>query len=228
MLFAIDIDATIATDRNGYARHLNTQLELGIAEDTIQQLESYADFHRLPAVQNFLQQSEQKARYWHVYEGLQHEPEIQKQLVPISGAVDALNNLAHSGKIVYVTCRQPAAELITSEWLARYKFPSPAQITICPHYHYKYLAAYEHSEPREKVILIDDHAKEMILSFFIMTKTHLDIAVSLCRRLAVIAFDQTEPPTFHFKVPFPIVALPSWHPDDLTRMQQAQKQYRAS
>lgn len=228
MLFAIDIDATIATDRNGYARYLNNTLGLGIKEDIIEQLQSYDDFHVLPAIQNFLQQPGQRDRYWNIYDSLQHEPEVQKQLVPIPGAVEALSNLARSGKIIYVTCRQPGAELITCEWLAHHKFPSPEQATICPHYYYKYLVAYDQAESREKIILIDDHAEEMVLSFFTMAKTHLDIAVSLRRRLAVIAFDQTEPPTFRFKVPFPVVALPSWRPDDLAHMQREQKQRRAS
>jgi hypothetical protein len=228
MLFAIDVDATIATDRNGYARHLNDDLKLGIDENVIRELKSYDDFHVLPEVQTYLQQPDQKNRYWSIYESLQHEPEIQEQLIPITGAVEAINNLAHSGKIIYVTCRQPGAESITSKWLAQHKFPSSEQVTICPHYYYKYLVAYDQTEPREKIILIDDHAKEMIEAFFIMAKTHLDIATNLHRRLAVVAFDQTEPPTFRFKIPFRVVALPSWQRSDLMRMQREQKQRQAS
>lgn len=228
MLFAIDIDATIAIDHNGYARYLNNALGLGIDEYTIEHIKSYENFYILPAVQNYLQEPDQRDYYQNIYEKLQYEPEIQRNLVPIPRAVQALNVLARSGKIIYVTCRQPGAESITSEWLARYGFPSPEQVTICPHYYYKYLVAYDQTKPREKIILVDDHAEEMVKSFFVMAKTHLDIAVSLRRRLAVVAFDHTEPPTFRFKVPFPVVALRSWHPKDLALMQHEQEQRQAS
>lgn len=223
MLFAIDIDATIATDRNSYARYLNNKLKLGIEESLIEQITCYRDFHLLPAVQKYLQEPEQRDYYQTIYNKLQYEPEIQKNLDPIPNAVQAINDIAQSNRIIYITCRQPGAEAITREWLARNSFPSPEQITICTHYHNKYLAAYEQATPQEKIILIDDHAEEIIKAFFIMAKTNLDIAVNLRRRLAIVAFDHTEPPTFRFKVPFPVIALPSWHPDDLAQLQQKKK-----
>src|SRR5215469_14451043 len=185
MLFAIDIDATIATDRNGYARFLNDAFKLGIEESKIEQIASYEDFHDLPAVQEYLQQPDQRTRYREVYDSLQYEPEMQKQLIPIEGAVEALKDITDLGKIIYVTCRQPGAETLTTEWLTHYNFPYPEQVTICPHYYYKYLVAYDQTKPREKIILIDDHAEEMVMSFFIMAKTHPEIATSLRRRLAV-------------------------------------------
>src|SRR5579885_1809010 len=223
MLFAIDIDATIATDRNGYARYLNNKLKLGIEESVIEQIKCYHDFHSLPAVQNYLQEPDQRDYYQAIYNRLQHEPEIQQNLDPLPNAVQALNTIAQWGNIIYITCRQPGAEALTREWLARAGFPSPEHVTICAHYHAKYLAAYEQAAPREKIILIDDHAEEMVKAFFIMAKNRLDIAVSLRRRLAVVAFDHTEPPTFHFKVPFPVIALPSWHPNDLAQLQQKKR-----
>lgn len=103
MLFAIDIDATIATDRNGYARYLNNKLKLGIEESVIEQIKCYHDFRSLPAVQNYLQEPERRDYYQTIYNRLQHEPEIQQNLDTLPNAVQALNNQQqHSYGTTYV------------------------------------------------------------------------------------------------------------------------------
>ena len=54
----------------------------------------------------------------------QHDPILQKRCIPISGAVEAMHQLAALGKLIYVTIRLPYSETLTRDWLARFGFPN--------------------------------------------------------------------------------------------------------
>lgn len=219
MLFAIDIDGTIAQAGTGYARYLNQALALDIPDAIIDACTTYRDFAELPSVRLFRADPAQRERFKEVRDSLEHDSDMQRQLVPIAGAVDALNEMASDGaRIVYVTCRKPEAERLTRAWLAEHGFPYADSATMCAHYHYKYLAIHEQAAAREPVVLIDDRGETMLRAFGRLARLHSDVAVSLVSRLAVVAFDADEPPAVPFKVPFPVLALPSWQPDDLARL----------
>lgn len=225
MLFAIDIDGTIAIDRTGYAQRLNNVLNLGIPDAIIDACNTYRDFAELPSVRAYRRDPEQNTRYKEIYESLEHDPDIERQLMPAPGSVDALNEIASDGgRIVYVTCRKPEAETLTRDWLARHGFPYAETATMCEHYRFKYLAAHSHVQGREQVILIDDKGEIMLKAFRQLARFHSEIALSLIGRLSIVDFGADEPPTAPFKIPFPVFALPSWQPMDLAHLEEEAEQ----
>jgi hypothetical protein len=218
MLFALDIDSTIAVDRNGYARYLNNALELGIEEAAIQNLESYQKFTAMPQVQKFRASEENEQRYQEMYKAADHDLEVIFAMEPITDAIRAVNNLAEDGTVIYVSCRRVEETEVTRIWLTKHGFPSPENVYICQQYYHKYIHAYAVAKPGEPIILIDDMAEKIVPAFRTLAKQEKDIAISLVRRLAVVAIDQEEPPIFNFKVPFPVIALRSWSTEDLEQL----------
>lgn len=225
MLFAIDIDGTVAADQVGYAQRLNSALKLEIPEDIINTCTSYHDFAELPSVQLYRRDPRQNARYREIYESLEHDPDIERQLVPMPGSVEALNEIASDGgRIIYVTCRKPEAEALTREWLTQHKFPFAKTATICEHYHAKFLVAHNYSQDHEQVILIDDKGETMLKAFIHLARYQSNVAISLIGRLFLVNFGTDEKPSAPFKIPFPVFALPSWQPEDLLRLEEEAEQ----
>lgn len=222
MLFAIDIDGTIAYDKQGraFARYLNQALSLGVPDTTLRQLSCYHEFVELHAVQAYIGQSQDnKQRYKAVFQSAANDPAIQQSLVPLEGALAGVEALSLRGRIIYVTCRKPESVSLTQAWLARYGFPAPEQVYTCEHYHFKYVQAGQLADPSEPIVLIDDHAEEVIKFFHRLVKEDYSIAKAIRKRLAVIAFGSQEVPPHPFKVPlFPVLVLPSWEPGSLEQL----------
>jgi hypothetical protein len=105
MLFAIDIDGTIACDKQGkaFARYLNQTLSLGVPDTTLHQLCCYREFFELNVVQAYIDKSQDhKQRYKTVFQLATNDPTIQQSLVPLEGALAGVEALSQHGKIVYV------------------------------------------------------------------------------------------------------------------------------
>lgn len=222
MLFAIDIDGTIANDDRGraYARYLNRELALGVSDETIERLKSYATFIQLEQVQAYAAESEEhKAHYRAAIRQAQHDPEVQQAAIPLPGAVEGVAALARYGEIIYVTCRKPESFDRTRDWLSSYRFAQPDRIYICKHYHFKYIYASQLAHVSEPIVLIDDHAEDVVKFFQRLVKEHYAVAKSIRKRLAVVAFGCQEAPPCPFKQPlFPVLALPSWDKNVLEQL----------
>ena len=222
MLFAVDIDGTIASDDHGraYARYLNRKLALNIADETIERLKSYHEFVMLEQVQAYGAVSDaHKEQYKAVIRQAQHDPEVQHSLVPLPDARDGVTALAQYGNIIYVTCRKPESYDLTRNWLSSYGFPHPDSVYICEHYHHKYVHASKLADASEPIILIDDHAEEVVKFFQRLVKEQYPVAKSIRKRLAVVAFGCEVAPPCPFKQPlFPVLTLPSWEQDMLEQL----------
>lgn len=209
-MFALDVDRTIAIDRNGCARYLNRVLGLGISEATIDSLDAYYLFEDLPQVRAF--RETQEDRYQQVVEVAAHAPEVMAAMVPIEGAIEAVQQLRQRGQVCYVTCRQAGEIETTCAWLASYGFPNPDAVASCEHYHWKYVRAYEAADSREPIILIDDMMEELVRSFGHVAREYPKIAYSLLPRLEVVGFEHKIFPPLPKKMPFAYSILPSWQP----------------
>lgn len=216
MLYAVDVDGTIAIGGNWYARWLASAAKINIPEADLASIQYGVEFWDLPQVQA-LTHEQRAALRKHAHE---HHKDADHHInaVPIPGAVEALHMLAQSGGVIYTTCRKRSHRKLTSEWLERYGFPSPEQVHCCPRYHVKFLEAQHVAEPKEPIVLIDDLAREMVLSFRALAIHDRSKVLGLIKRITIVAIGCEEPPTFPFKVPFPVLALPSWRLEDLENL----------
>lgn len=213
-LHVVDVDGTIGKDKGSraYIRYLNDRLQLGLSIETLQSLRNYREFTQLEEVQAFVRDNPiNQERYKAAFLDAEHDPEVQQALVPARDAVEAVHRLAATGRVIYATCRKRESKERTQRWLAHYYFPSPDQVYICDHYHNKYVQAFHAANQDEEIILIDDHAEEIIHSFRRLAREHTDIALAIRNRLTVVAFgaDQAPPNPFKSQL-FPVTALPAW------------------
>jgi len=216
MLLALDIDGTIATNGNWYARWLAKESCLAIAEDQLIRIEYGVDFWQLPEVRALSHERRADLRaHSHA-----HHKDLDHLVneIPIPGACEALQWLLakNDAHIIYTTCRPSTSRQLTQEWLARYGFPSPEQVFTCERYHTKFIHAQRIADPKDPVILIDDQIEKMVPAFRVLIKHERPIALSLIKRIIFVQIGQSEPPTFP-PVPFPVLALPSWQRADVMR-----------
>ena len=245
MLFAVDIDGTIAESEKGHSsliRYMNRELGIGLSEERLATFRAYhrgvspeiqrdmeasqqeretwqAYFARFtfegsPEVQHWLAQSpEHQARYAEVKQASQHDPGLQAAKIPILGAVEAMQQLARVGRLIYVSLRKPVSLALTRDWLARYGFPSWEQAFCCGEScHLKYMRAYEHAETGERVTLIDDYAREMMRCFRILGQVDLSVARSLLPRLSFVAYGNIPVDPIPSKLErFPVARIPAWN-----------------
>jgi uncharacterized HAD superfamily protein len=223
MLFALDIDGTIGRDTNHIARILTREFSLPLSEKALDQVGSLSAFLRLRAVRAYLDNcsEEQREAFREALRAAGRHPDVQRNRIPMPGAVGALQELAREGaNVIYTTCRQPESEQLTRDWLARHGFPYPDRAYCCQHYHHKYLKAHELAESEEPVIVIDDQVENMVNGFRALAHSHAEVARQLYRRLAVVAFACKRIPTFPVKIPFLVVTLKSWRPKDLASLRR--------
>lgn len=205
MLFAVDIDNTIARDIKNAALRAYVMRALDLPTDE-------------QALRVWMQNAENAARFRACCEASETVPEVMGALQPIAGALDGVKQLAHIGTVVYVTCRVPELHGLTIDWLATHGFPSPENAHLCVRYSEKYLHAAKMASPEEPVILIDDRAEDIVRAFQHVARNHPNIAMNLIPRLSVVAFNPKEARWRMIPPPFPVLILKSWERKDLARL----------
>ena len=214
-VIAMDIDGTVSTAGEWFVRLLANEFRLPLAEAALASIQSSRQFWALPEVQAL--PAEQRQAMRELALRYQHDAEAQQNAVPMPDAVLALNQLAKQHTIVYTTCRRQESQQGTQDWLARHGFPEPERVYCCPHYDwkYKYIEEIAEKSQKMKIVLFDDQAEMMVKAFRHLAKMDHRIALSLVLRLTLVAFGQAEPPTFPMRLPFPVLALPSWQEEDI-------------
>lgn len=197
MLYAIDIDGTLAKDFHNAARRAYVARVLSLPTDG-------------DALYTWLRSADNLQKYQKAYDGCACEPVIMRALSPIPGSVDALQVLANQGRVIYVTCRVPALYETTITWLASHGYPCPESVRLCTNYKDKYLHAHEAAAPDEPILLIDDQAEQIVRAFQHVARSHPDIAMSLIPRLTMAAYAPKERRWHMIAPPFPVAFLPSW------------------
>lgn len=208
MLYAIDIDSTIAIDRTGCARFLNSHLDLGIDDSTLAGLAGYWEFLALAPVQEFRARSEEA--YQEALKRSDDDLTVLAEMEPLPGAIPSVQRLAEHDHVLYVTCRKKANQEATRAWLERAGFPSAGNVAICDWYHWKYIHAYEQAGEREHIVLIDDMMEKIVRSFGRIAREHTQIALSLLRRIEVVGFGHKHLPALPERVPFAHSLLANW------------------
>jgi len=194
MLFAIDIDGTIAThteERLVYLPYFNRALGLGLSE---QELSSFSDFFafREQVILPWMDSPEKQRAYQEAATQLQYDADRQQAAIPLPGAIAGVRLLAQYGKIIYVTYRKPDTEELTRRWLASYGFPSPER-AYCSEYSYdKPRYALQDAHEEDQVVLIDNDMARTIIGFRTFCTQHRDLGTRLLKRLGLIVYGHQE------------------------------------
>src|SRR5579859_7850670 len=156
MLFAIDIDGTIAGTDHGreYANYLNRVLGIGMSAERVAAFSSYREFALSAEVQAFGAISqENQNRYMEALELAQYDAEVQRASLPLPSAVEGVTALSTYGRVIYVTCRYASSRELSQEWLGQYGFPNPDRVFTCERFHHKYVEAQKNAAADEPIVL---------------------------------------------------------------------------
>jgi len=103
MLFAIDIDRTIAGGFRAYVEYHNRDLALGIAREVMEGLPNYQEFLQLPEVIVYGRDNE--ARFQTSKNSIRVSPEVILSLESLPGSAEGVTYLSELGTIRYYTIR---------------------------------------------------------------------------------------------------------------------------
>lgn len=185
MLFAIDIDRTIAGGFRAYMEHHNRDLALGISQQAIDRLANYQEFLQLPEVIAYRQHNE--ARFQASKESIRISPDVILLLEAMPGAVEGVNMLSELGAIRYYTIRANEVREATMQWLAEKHFPHSRNVIFCESSIDKIVKLCQ-QEIDDTIVLIDDKY-EGLLNAFDHCMRHLPaVADALHGHLIIAAF----------------------------------------
>jgi hypothetical protein len=199
MLFAVDIDGTIATGWNApslqacidYYRALGIHLPSTISD--------YTDLLQIPAVMRI------------------HEV--------LPSAVEGVRQLARLGNVAYYTVRKSPDALIHAQiqeatrfWLATHQFPHPEQVVFCLSSMNKLIRIYHH-DSLAALVLIDDRPGQVLAAFDLLVagghpkfdiEEQKKMVQVLRQRLVVVAFGVEKQPFPNRDRGLQVLTLPSW------------------
>lgn len=210
MLFAIDIDGTIAThteQRLSYLPYFNRTLGLGLSKEQLAAFPRFFTFQER-VIFPWMNTQERKILYKEASKQLQYDPDCQQAAIPIAGAVEGTQRLAEYGRVIYVTYRKPDTEQITRRWLANNGFPSP-EGAYCSEYSYdKIKYAQQEAEEEEQVIMVDNDIKGVMIGFRAFCTNYREQGKTLLNRIGFILYgDQVLDPVQYPKIA-PVMRLP--------------------
>src|SRR5579859_2398114 len=150
MLFAVDIDGTIAKGDGQlapYAHFLNQMADFGLPDAFFADDMDKDAYSAAVKASGVTKEALEQAR-----ELKQFDPALQERSLPMPGAVEAMRQLADVGKLIYVTVRLPFSEGLTRRWLASHGFPNSSNCYTCANLYYKIHRAYEEAGSQEPII----------------------------------------------------------------------------
>ena len=127
MLFAIDIDGTIAgtVSRAPVCRlAVIAILGIGLSAEKVAAFASYREFALSAEITSLWEPQENQDRDMQVLELAQHDAEVQRASLPLPCAVEGVKASSTYGRVIYVTCRYASSRELSQEWLGRKGFPS--------------------------------------------------------------------------------------------------------
>jgi uncharacterized HAD superfamily protein len=215
MLFAIDIDGTIAArSMRKFVQLCNERLALGLSTEVLQRRMFYRDFLELPEMLKRKGDPEfQRALAW-----IDLEPQLLIAMLPLPGAVEGVTQLAQCASVTYYTARHSTArpernapmEQATKQWLARKQFPCSDAVVFCASVPDKLmrLTSVAQTQP---VVLIDDQY-EKLLNAYAQLQLDKSTRQVLQENLHLVAFGATKQPEQCCGLQVDI--LPSWNDFD--------------
>jgi len=161
MIYAIDLDGTIANPSTAFIAWHNKEFDLGLTAEEARF--SYKRFLRLPQVAKLssedLERSRQRARM---------QPEMLLSYAEFDLASHAVRLLAEHGKVAYYTVRAPDMLSVTEAWLQHHGFPFSQNVVLCRSVLNKLVQLYQHERDADMVVLIDDRYQQMINDFALL------------------------------------------------------------
>lgn len=206
MLFALDIDGTLAIDKGNRLTRAFVARDLGLPTDDCA---ARAMIATIP-----------EKRQRDVLAAAFQAPDVMGALSPIPGALAGVKMFSEYGKILYVSCRVAALYDTTVQWLAAHGFPHPNNVCLCESYHEKYVRIHEVSDI-EPILLIDDRAEQLVRAFRLLASERPDVALRLTPLLTVLAFNAKQSRWRMSPPPFPVYVLPNWETGYLKRLVRA-------
>ncbi|QBD78568.1 hypothetical protein EPA93_22250 [Ktedonosporobacter rubrisoli] len=171
MLFAIDIDGTIARgNRQQLKRICNERFQLGIDLALLDQM-SYREFFHSPQMQDYKKIVGKEYLRLSVA-WLMFEPEMLLAARPFPGAVEGIKRLAELGEVTYYTARYSLSapeknagmRESTLQWLHEQNFPQAERAVFCDGVADKAEQMYKLSEKQAEPIFLIDDLYEQLLS----------------------------------------------------------------
>ena len=212
MLFAIDIDRTIAGGFRAYVEHHNRDLALGISQPVLNELVNYQEFLQLPEVIAYRRDNEE--RFQASKESIRVSPEVILSLETMSGAAAGVAALSDFGTIRYYTIRAAEVQEATIQWLCEKQFPYPRNVVFCESSIDKLVKLCQ-QETDDTIVLIDDKYEVLLKAYDHCTRHIPAVADALCERLTIAAFG-IEASNLPQRDDIKLLALPSWqHITDL-------------
>jgi len=207
MLFAIDIDRTIAGGFKAYIEHHNQDLELGIHAEVLDALTGYQSFLHLPEVIAYRRINE--ARFQESRASCRISPQVIRSLEEIPGAVKGVTYLSQFGTIRYYTIRSHEVQEGTREWLSTKRFPNPDDVVFCESSLHKLSTLYP-QETHEAIVLIDDKCESLLRAFEKIARESPHVAEDLQRCLVIVVFGLEALSLPADCKGLKVLALPSW------------------
>jgi hypothetical protein len=212
MLFAVDIDGTIAKGDGklaSYAQFLNQVAGFGLPDaffaDDMDQ-DAYSEAVKASGVTKEILERARELK--------QYDPTLQERCLPIPGAVEAMHQFANMGKLIYITVRMSFSETLTRSWLARCGFPNSSECYCCSDFYHKIRRAYEEANDDEPIVIIDDLAYRVAWTMALAQRAEPDVARSLWHRLALVPFGtRPEVPLARHLTHFMRPRIASWEKD---------------
>lgn len=212
MLFAIDIDRTIAGGFRAYVNHHNRDLALGISQQVLNGLPNYQEFLQLPEVIAYRQHNE--SRFQESKASIRVSSDVILSLEALPGAGEGVALLAALGTIRYYTIRADEVQEATVQWLDEKQFPYPQNVVFCESSIDKIVKLCQQATD-ETIVLIDDKYAVLLIAFDHCTQRIPAVADALRGRLIIVAFD-IKACDLPERDDIKLLALPSWH--DVTNL----------
>ena len=216
MLFAIDIDGTIATTLSaiGFKPIVDYYkgLDIGVSA-------SVSDYKHLlidPAFIAYYQNNTEK--FDETAKAILESPEMMLEKDPLDGAIAGVMRIAASGRIQYYTVRkssneqrQQEIEKATKQWLSRHHFPAAESGIFCQSVMNKLVRIYQQEkDSQEPIILIDDRWKTVLEAFDELAARNWTVITDFLRqRLTLVAFGASSLPKIVNGLQ--VIVLPSWN-----------------
>ena len=214
MLFAIDIDGTIAGISSTFGEYFNQELGLGLPPEEVQKIRWFNSLRKHPAIVAYRKQNNERfLEVWEQYR--EYAPAMLAREV-LAGAVEGVTFLAKQGDVQYVTIRisqdqevNAQIQAATRQWLDKHNFPNPGSVIFCSNFQEK-LELIAH-QPLAPIILIDDRCSTDLLTCYenlTQNSEHHELTRLIRQRITFVAFDKDQLPENTYGLH--MLAFPSW------------------
>ena len=80
------------------------------------------------------------------------------------------------------------------------------------------MEAQKNAAADEPIVLIDDHAEDIVKTFRRLVRKYYQVAKSVYGRFGLVAFGSEKPPTVPQQLRIPMLALPSWEKVEIQQL----------